>query len=229
MIDYRHPLPLPRFHHVKGRPGWLRWKLASFPGKTFAFRGASYRYFGHVYNHTWKNERAVEIPVATRLLRTAIASGQRVLEVGNVLSHYMPVGHEVIDKYESAPGVLNQDIVEFRPDVRYDLVLSVSTLEHVGQDETPARPGKAIEAVHHIVSLLAHGGSAFVTIPVGHNRTLDAQVLGSAPPFTETYFLKRISPANDWLEVDRDAVRGCEYGHPYPYANALVIGYAHRR
>jgi hypothetical protein len=41
--------------------------------------------------------------------------GRNVLEVGNVLSHYFPVHHDVLDKYEKAKGVINEDVVEFSP------------------------------------------------------------------------------------------------------------------
>jgi hypothetical protein len=38
----------------------------------------------------------------------------------------------VLDKYEQAPGVINEDVVSFSPPQKYDLIVSVSTLEHVG-------------------------------------------------------------------------------------------------
>lgn len=54
--------------------------------RTFSYRGAQLAYFVHRHNYTWLNERAVEIPIA-RLALTGVGNG-RVLEVGNVLSHY---------------------------------------------------------------------------------------------------------------------------------------------
>jgi hypothetical protein len=60
---------------------------------------------------------------------------RNILEIGNVLSHYFPVNHDIVDKYEKADGVINQDVVHFYSPKKYDLIVSVSTLEHVGWDE----------------------------------------------------------------------------------------------
>jgi len=115
---------------------------------TFAFNGRTYSYLYHFCNKTWKNERGVEIPIFRDiLLRHQTA---RILEVGNVLSHYVPIHHDVVDKYEVAPGVINQDIVEFAPTARYDLILNISTLEHVGWDEVPREPAKLLQAIEHL-------------------------------------------------------------------------------
>ena len=66
--------------------------------KTFQFDGREYEYLYHPYNRTWKNERGVEIPIFRELLLNH--KGKRVLEVGNVLSHYFPIHHEVVNNYE---------------------------------------------------------------------------------------------------------------------------------
>ena len=42
----------------------VRWALVRLrPAGTFVFAGHVYRYFRHPYNATWRNERAVEIPI----------------------------------------------------------------------------------------------------------------------------------------------------------------------
>jgi len=51
-----------------------------------------------------------------------------------VLSHYFAVKHDIVDKYEIAPSVVNEDLVNFKPGKKYDLIVSISTLEHVGWD-----------------------------------------------------------------------------------------------
>lgn len=82
-----------------------------------------------------------------------------MLEVGDVLSHYFPIHHDVVDKYQVAPGVINQDIAEFIPPERYDLILSISTPEDVGWDETPREPDKLLRAIEHLRNrCLAPGG-----------------------------------------------------------------------
>jgi hypothetical protein len=110
--------------------------------KTFIFNGKTYYYFVHKYNTTWKNERAVEVPIIWDIVREHYRQGKRVLEVGNVLSHYFRIFHDVLDKYEVAEGVINQDVVDFKPAWKYDLIVSISTLEHVGWDEEPKEPEK---------------------------------------------------------------------------------------
>lgn len=90
--------------------------------------------------------------------------GRKILEVGNVLSHYFPVNHDIVDKYEKADGVINQDVIDFYPSKRYDLIISISTLEHVGWDENLRDhkilrdPMKVLHAIENLKRLLAPEG-----------------------------------------------------------------------
>ncbi|MEW6447592.1 MAG: tetratricopeptide repeat protein [Bacillota bacterium] len=189
---------------------------------TFKFCGQPYHYFCHYYNQTWDNERAVEIPIIKEFIMRY--QGKRILEVGNVLAHYFPVEHEVLDKYEKAPRVLNQDVVDFNPKQKYDLIVSVSTLEHVGWDEEPREPTKILRAVEVLKGALAADGEMVVTLPLGYNAEMDKMLEDGRLSFTECYGLKRISTANEWVEVPWREVLGMEYGRPYPAANGLIIG-----
>ena len=101
-------------------------------------------------------ERAVEVPIMQRIVDAH--AGARILEVGHVLGHYGPVDHVVVDKYEQAPGVLNLDVLELAPLGEFDLIVAISTLEHVGWDESPREPGKAGEALTALAPRLAPGG-----------------------------------------------------------------------
>src|SRR5437660_5287962 len=67
-------------------------------GCHFSLGGQEYPYCLAAYNYAWKNERTVEVPIAARVLEAH--KGKRILEVGNVLPHYLPTSHIVIDKYE---------------------------------------------------------------------------------------------------------------------------------
>ena len=80
--------------------------------KTFVFRGRKYSYFHHYYNTTWYNERAVEIPIIVEIVERH--PGNEILEVGNVLSHYLNIAHDVVDKFESGVHVTNEDAAEFK-------------------------------------------------------------------------------------------------------------------
>lgn len=191
--------------------------------KTFTFQGEAYRYFYHPYNTTWRNERAVEVPIALRKLQSC-RSG-RILEVGNVLSNYMRCEHDIVDKYEEADGVLNQDVVDFQPPEKYDLIVSISTLEHVGWDEEPREPKKILRALENLKTrCLAPGGQIVVTLPLGSNPEMDRLLKDGTIQFTKQFYLKRVSKDNEWIEVDWVDVSAAKYGNPFPCANGVVIG-----
>ena len=155
--------------------------------KTFIFNGKTYYYFVHKYNTTWKNERAVEVPIIWDIVREHYRWGKRVLEVGNVLSHYFRIFHDVLDKYEIAEGVINQDVVDFKPTWKYDLIVSISTLEHVGWDEEPKEPEKVLKAFENLKQCLNPGGKIIVTLPLGYNPELDELLKERRMKFTKLY------------------------------------------
>src|ERR1700674_744456 len=201
------------------------WQIYSkvFP-RGFTYQSVRYAYFLHQYNLTWSNERAVEIPIVRAALHAR--HGGRVLEVGNVLSHYFDVGHEVLDKFERAnrrTAVRNDDVATFRADQPYDLIVSISTLEHVGWDEEPRDPGKIARAIANLCDQLAPGGRLMVTLPLGYNRFLDGLLAAGALPFSRCYYLKR-EGLTTWSEVDWPAVAGSAYGERWPGTRGLVIG-----
>ena len=194
--------------------------------RTFTLGETEYPYFVHGYNQTWRNERAVEIPIALGQLDQR--SGGRVLEVGNVMAHYGRRGHEVVDKYESDPSVRNEDILEMEAAHPYDLILAISTLEHVGFDEDERDAAKPRRAVDRMAGMLAPGGTLLVTVPLGYNESLDADLLEGTIAFDELRFLKRISADNRWCEVPATEVEGVAYDRPFRWANGLAVGVSRR-
>lgn len=185
--------------------------------KTFVFNGRTYLYLYHFCNKTWKNERGVEIPIFRELLLRHQEA--RILGLSNVLSHYFPIHHDVVDKYEVAPGVINQDIVEYAPVERYDLTLSISTLEHVGWDETPREPAKMLQAIEHLPNqCLTPCGQ----IVASYNDFFDGLLRDGKSPFTQQHFRKRVSKRNYWMESDWEQCRDVPYGRFV--AHAIVIG-----
>jgi len=196
--------------------------------RQFALDGRAYRYFYHKHNRTWLNERTVEIPFVWSVV-DGIPSDS-VLEVGNVLSNYFPVSHEIVDKYERAPGVLNIDVIDFRSDKRYKLIVTISTLEHVGWDEDPAlkqrvdmSDDKIVRAIQNLQGHLTDDGELIITVPLGHNPILDSQLEHGAIPLETERFMVRVSKDNRWEQADWARCRGLKYGHPYTAANAIAI------
>ena len=190
-------------------------------GRSFTARGVDYRYFYHAYNQTYSNERAVEIPIIWSIVQRVPPEG--VLEVGNVLSHYFPTRHAVVDKYEQAPGVHNVDVVDFHPTQSYDLIISISTLEHVGFNEKPLEPEKPWRAIGHLRRCLAPQGRLVVTLPIGYNPHLDRMLHEGRIPLDDPLCLRRISAVNRWRETSWEDVRRARYGHPYRNANGLIV------
>jgi SAM-dependent methyltransferase len=205
---------------VLGRP------LTGRPTAAFGHEGGAVPYLRHAYNYTWLNERAVEVPLALAQLQQA-GPGARVLEIGNVLAHYRPVVHTVVDKYERAPGVHNVDVVDIGAGTAlpgpFDLVLAVSTLEHVGLDEEVRDPGKPARAIAHLTSLLAPGGRLWCTFPVGYNPGLDEGLRTDGLGFTRLTALRRTGRDNRWEQVSLDEVWGTGYDWLLYTAQAVVI------
>jgi len=198
------------------------WMHPRLEPRTFRFRDRDWDCFYHDYNVTWCNERCVEVPVGFEYLEHF--SGKAILEVGNVLSRYGSEGHTVLDKYERGSGIVNDDIVGYRPGNLFDLVLSISTLEHIGfDDDAPGGSGdKIVEAIGACRALLATGGLFAFTVPLGYNPELDQLIADNALGADREWFLKRSGP-RDWREVPRAKAVGSQYRRPYPYANALLI------
>jgi hypothetical protein len=200
------------------------WKFLrhNFSNASFELNGRSYKYFCSLFNFTFRTERAVEVPIALDYVKRN--SNQAILEVGNVLNHYFKFKHDIVDKYENAEGVTNQDIVEYKTTKKYDLVISISTLEHVGYNEEPKDKNKVLAAIENMKSLLADSGVMLVTFPWGYNKSLDSLFVEGKLKFSEAYFLKRVSKNNDWKQVEFNEIKNSEFGNPYLYGNAIVIG-----
>lgn len=190
--------------------------------KRFNLNNKRYKYFIHRYNQTFFNERCVEIPIINEFIKE-IGPGT-ILEVGNVLSHYFNYGHTVIDKFEKAKGVINVDAIDYKPSIKFDRIISISTIEHIGWDDHPRDDKKIPVAIAVLKSLLAPGGKLVVTAPMGYNPNLDTMIKGGILNFTEQYFLKRINAYGEWEEIKMDETTGAEYGKPFPCTNVLFVG-----
>ena len=218
----KKPHHLPHFIYWKSKHFFIQSYFKLKQGtKTFKFQGRVYHYYCNNYNTTWKNERVVEIPIVWEIVKNC---NGKILEVGNVLSHYHRFRHDIVDKYEKADGVINQDVVDFHPTERYDLIVSVSTLEHIGWDENPKEPKKVLKAIENLKSnCLAHGGIMVITVPLGHNLELDTSLKQGLIDLGKQYYMKRLSKDNLWKETDLENVQDLMYDSPFPRGNGIVI------
>ncbi len=192
--------------------------------KFFVMGNAKLPYFIHPYNATWRNERTIEIPVAKEFLNRRPASA-RVLEIGNVMAYYAPFPHTVVDKYERAVGVLNEDLITFRPNEKFDVVFSISTFEHIGWDEQPKQPEKVRQAIECFKALIKPGGLGMLTVPTGYNDYLDTMLSEENLGFDDTLFMRRTTATNDWEMTDWQGLKDLKYDGKFPAANGLFVGY----
>lgn len=197
--------------------------------RTFTFQGKVYKYLCHRYNTTWKNERAVEVPIIWDIVQAA--GRVRILEVGNVLSHYYPVTHTILDKYEGGEAIINEDVVDFHPSPQtaawfngYDLIVSISTLEHVGWEEVPFDPPKILRAFDNLRGLLAPGGRLVVTLPLAYNPVVDQMLRADNFNFDEEFHFVKVSRDNRWVQSRRIIGLITRYGYPFKKVNGIVIG-----
>jgi cyclopropane fatty-acyl-phospholipid synthase-like methyltransferase len=140
------------------------------------------------------------------------------------MSHYQPVMHDVLDKYERAPGIINADITEFNPTRNYRLILSVSTFEHIGFDEeTNVGSAEKIQAaIQHCRGFLEPGGELIITAATGYNPEFDALFRDNRVGAAQVTFLKRRSYLK-WDTCDEATALGSRYHHPFAFGNAIVV------
>lgn len=184
-------------------------------------------------NNLNQSERVVEVSLGRTLLKGNREA--KVLEVGNVMSQYIyEFPHPIVDKHDRSknPLVQNVDIVDFTSEDRFDLILSLSTLEHVGfneegigdtRDEKPD-PLKILKAIQVMKDHLTPGGQIWVTWAFGANPALDDLVRDGTVAFPQEYFLDRTSAENDWMLCWKETALAKKYGAPFPAGNALYIG-----
>jgi septal ring factor EnvC (AmiA/AmiB activator) len=226
--------------------------------KTFDFKSKKLYYNRIQYNNP--SERAVEVPIGFDFLAANIEESARVLEVGNVLSCYENtlskeigiISREIVDKFEKGLGIDNQDLMELNPPDKYNLIVCISTVEHIGQEVDPtggygehtdSRDREApLKAIVKIYDLLAVNGKALITVPFGtltdgrwyiqfsgQYLALLYNKYGIPKEAVSTSFLKLIDrdpsgPVNMlWEESQGLEVSNCEYSYPFITANAIAV------
>jgi len=202
-------LPFQKYLHGRRRPS------------EFLFRGKRIRYFYAIYNRTWMNERAVEIPIVREFVEQERGE---ILEVGNVLSHYFPMNHDIVDKYEIGKNVINEDIEEYASSRKYALIVSISTLEHVGFDEGIMDDDKIVRVFEHLKSMLTPTGKIIASLPIGYNPRVTSLIMDKTLAFSEVYCFKRVARDSLWREATFDEALDMPYGQSHPGTGAFLIG-----
>jgi len=132
-------------------------------------------------------------------------------------------GHTVLDKFETAASVINEDITAWQTDRRFALILSISTFEHIGFDDAEGQSReKILAAIAACRALLTPDGRLVITVPLGYNPDLDELIETDTLGEDLVSFLLRSGP-RDWAEVARAEAVGTPFGRPFPYANALMV------
>ena len=189
--------------------------------KYFSLNGEQYEYM-LAYSTFGLNERIVEIPLMCKYIQNA--KGKNVLEVGSVFSLLLKGLFDVVDLTEVGPGIINLDIVDYQPGKKYDLIFSISTIEHFGRGDYGDQEDekKLKKAIDHIISLLSDGGVFVATIPTGWNKQLDRLIVDKSLPFQEIYAMKRVS-VGVWKQTEITEVMEFRYDFPFKYANGICI------
>lgn len=182
----------------------------------FYVDGKLYYMFAHKYNTAWANERGVEVSYIRDLLKNY--DSDSILEIGNVISHYFPVDWDVVDKYEKGLNVINEDIIDFHPSKRYDLIFSISTFEHIGYDEEKIDSEKILKVLNHLRNLLKPNGRIVFTGITEYNRYFKSHIShGNFGCDKEFYMLCVVNTKlnQKWVQTVKDSI--------YNY-NCLYIG-----
>jgi SAM-dependent methyltransferase len=191
------------------------------------------------------DERVVEIPWVLSRLR----AGGRVLEVGYAfaeaayLAGLLRAGVELVGADLAARDVDGMETVEADvrelpfPDHSFDQVLLVSTLEHIGADNTVY--GLVVEsdcearlaALRELRRVLQRDGNLLVTVPVGEPgdhgwfRQEDqdgwTELFGRADLFIEEMEAYELQPEG-WRAAPAFRPEGVRYGERGPAASAVL-------
>ncbi len=61
--------------------------------------------------------------------------------------------------------VIRQDVVDFKPIKKYDLIVGISTIEHIDWDENPRDDTKIEKTIRVLKDCLSPSGKIIITFP----------------------------------------------------------------
>lgn len=192
-------------------------------------RGVDLAYVDQPYNGTRHNERAVEVAAALHLYNKAVDANKSVLEIGAVLPHYLrgwpQGGHTVVDLHEQWHGVTNDNVLTWQPPHTYDLIICISTLDHL------LGPMELWIALERMRRWRNPGGLLFVTLPanqppeVGGGPWLDALLKDRhSLEASDLWRLDKVDPQHHlWEEVTGTKTPPRGYNSPTWFANTVYF------
>lgn len=199
------------------------------PKRHFTYNGKKLPYLYHKKSLAWTNERTVEVPIVTDHIREFAQKmpDEKILEVGAVLPHYFPeIRSDVLDKFEKSQGtinIINGDVIDFRPNQKYKLIVSISTLEHVGFDDDVKDPEGILKALENLKNnCLEENGEILVTLPIGYNTDVDRYIFNNNLDLREETYLKRTGILNKWREISKEEAKRSKY--PGFSAQTIIVG-----
>ena len=177
-------------------------------------------YIDHYYNGTINNERALEIQFGIRYL----SEFNDVIEIGAVMPYYGYDSHLIYDPYDSHP----KNMKEFAEnlDIKNKNILSISTIEHMGETNghgycfTAQKPDAPAEFLE---KLLEQAKSFLITLPIGQNPPLDNYLKNNLNKYTWLGFEKLSQSPPLWQSNNTLKIYEKTYGYPFPASNALII------
>jgi hypothetical protein len=162
-------------------------------------------------------ERRIEVPIAVVWASMRHAH----TEVGAVLPYHLDLmtGDDIVDPYDPHPAVTHRvDAETF--DFSGRNVLSISTLEHIGQGEYGGEAFDLHKASRVLQKIVRESQTYLITVPLGYHAALDAYIAGSGLPMR---FMRQTSPDNHWEACGEEYLAKSVYNHPYPYANVVAF------
>jgi SAM-dependent methyltransferase len=195
----------------------------------------------------WQAVVSEQIVESALILRHARSEERRVLDFGGYES-LLPLtlaalGHEVtvLDQREypfKAPGLTSLTADLFGdlplPPESFDLVISVSTIEHLGlgrYDDRETPDGDRL-GVERLWRLVRPGGRLMATVPAGRPavqrgyRTYDeARLRAAFPPLDTLLWFKKDGRAGTWSAAQAGDIASLTYGDPFAEMPAEAVAF----
>lgn len=182
-------------------------------------------YLDHEYNGTLTNERCIEIPLAKRYAEEI--GYDNIIEIGAVLPYYGQDKHEIYDPFDTHPASKKEFAENL--DIKDKNILSVSTLEHMGEAQGYGRwyrckePNKSYDFIN---KLSQEAKSFLITLPVNQHLDLDKSLKANISNFQWFGYVKDIQTPPMWrLSLDVEEVLSKKYAEPFNCANGVMFLY----